>query len=453
MRKGALKRFARKIDPAHSVRVFGLTIQKYPMPTGETDFYFRRFGFCDRQIAAPPEPDLGIVIAIPCFDEPDLIGSLESLWLCERPECSVEVVVIVNSPAGCGEAVRWRNQATLKIAAEWIEQHHDPRLAFHTLHFPGLPAKQAGVGLARKIGMDEALRRFDDIGRTEGIIAGYDADCRCETNYLTALERHFYEHPRSSGCSIYFEHPLQRQLSPQIYEAAAAYELHLRYYIQALRYSGFPHAHHTLGSCMAVRSGTYRKQGGMNKRKAGEDFYFLHKIIALGGFTDLTSTTVYPSPRPSDRVPFGTGKAVRNILSGGQLKTYPFEAFLDLRLLVEGVPDMYRSEKGRNSETLAALPASVRGFLAEQQFALVLAEIRENTSTEKAFRKRFFRWFDGFRAMKFAHYARDNFYGEGVVDGQAARLLAIKDSGQPRSNDLFDLLNVYRGLDRSHGAD
>jgi hypothetical protein len=268
---------------------------------------------------------------------------------------------------------------------------------------------------------------------------------------MTALKRHFHENPQSSGCSIYFEHPLQGQLSPQIYEAAAAYELHLRYYVQSLRYAGFPHAHHTLGSCMAVRSDTYRKQGGMNKRKAGEDFYFLHKIIALGGFTDLTSTTVYPSPRPSDRVPFGTGKAVRDILSGDQLKTYPFDAFLDLQLLVEGVPDMYRGE-GSISENLATLPASVRGFLAEQQFAVVLDEIRENTSTEKAFRKRFFRWFDGFRAMKFLHHARDNFYGEGAVDRQAARLLATKESGQARSNDLSDLLKIYRGLDRSHGT-
>ncbi|HXF09942.1 MAG TPA: glycosyltransferase family A protein [Desulfuromonadaceae bacterium] len=422
------------------------------MPTRETDYYFRRFRFCERQIAAPPEPDLGIVIVIPCFNEPDLIGSLESLWLCERPECSVEVVVIVNSPADCGEAIRWQNQAMLKITAEWIEQHHHPRLVFHTLHFPGLPANHAGVGLARKIGMDEALRRFDDIGRMEGIIAGYDADCRCETNYLSALKRHFHEHPRSPGCSIYFEHPLKGQLSPQVYEAAAAYELHLRYYVQGLRCAGFPHAHHTLGSCMAVRSGIYREQGGMNKRKAGEDFYFLHKIIALGGFTDLTSTTVYPSPRPSDRVPFGTGKAVRDILSGAQLNTYPFDAFLDLKQLVEGVPELYRREEGRNSGKLATLPASVRSFLAQQQFDVVLAEIRENTSTEDAFHKRFFRWLDGFRAMKFVHHARDHSYGEGRLDREAARLLATKNPGQARSKDLFDLLKIYRGLDRWRGA-
>ena len=423
------------------------------MRTRETELYFRRFGFCDRQIATQPEPDLGIVVVIPCFNEPDLIGSLESLWHCERPECSVEVLVIVNSPAGCGEEIQSQNQATLKIAAQWMAQHRHPRLAFHMLHFPGLPAKQAGVGLARKIGMDEALRRFDDVGRTEGIIVGYDADCRSETNYLTALERHFQENPHSPGCSIYFEHPLRGPLSPQVYGAIAAYELHLRYYVQALRHAGFPHAHHTLGSCMAVRADAYRKQGGMNRRKAGEDFYFSHKIIPLGGFTDLTSTTVYPSPRPSDRVPFGTGKAVGDILSGRQIKTYPLDAFLDLKQLVQRVSEMYRGGKDCSSEQLAALPLSVHGFLAKQQFAEGLAEICENTSSEAAFRKRFFRRFDGFRAMKFVHHARDCFYGEGEVEEQAARLLATKNGGQSRGNDLSDLLKIYRGLDRLRGVE
>ena len=421
------------------------------MLTRETELYFRRFGFCDRQIATQPEPDLGIIVVIPCFNEPDLIGSLDSLWLCERPECSVEVIVLVNSPAGCGEEICSQNQVTLKVTAEWIARHRHPRLAFHTLHFPALPAKQAGVGLARKIGMDEALRRFDDVGRTKGIIVGFDADCRCEPNYLTALERHFQESPRSPGCSIYFEHPLKGPLSPQVYRAIAAYEVHLRYYVQALGYAGFPYAHHTVGSCMAVRADAYRKQGGMNRRKAGEDFYFFHKIIPLGGFTDLTSTTVYPSPRLSDRVPFGTGKAISDTLSGRQIKTYPLEAFLDLKQLLEQVPAMVRDGTQSSSENRAGLPLSVRDFLAKQQFAEVLAEIRRNTSSEDAFRKRFFRWFDGFRAMKFVHHARDGFYGEGVVEEQAARLLEMLNCGQARGNDLLELLRIYRGLDRAQG--
>jgi hypothetical protein len=423
------------------------------MLTRETDLYFHRFGFCDRQIVTAPEPDLGMVVVIPCFNEPDLIGSLESLWRCERPACSVEVIVVVNSPAGCGDAIRRQNQATLKTAAEWIALHRHPRFACHTLHLPELPAKQAGVGLARKIGMDEALRRLADVGRAEGIIVGYDADCGCEINYLTALERHFRESPLSSGCSIYFEHPLKGPLSPAVYEAIAAYELHLRYYIQALRYAGLPQAHHTLGSCMAVRADAYRKQGGMNRRKAGEDFYFIHKIIPLGGFTDLTSTTVYPSPRPSDRVPFGTGKAVCEFLSGRPIKTYPLEAFLDLKQLVEHVPEIYRCGKEGRTDIPATLPMPVRDFLSRQQFVDAVAEICENTSSEAAFRKRFFRWFDGFRAMKFVHHARDCFYGGHTLEEQAARLLAATDNGPSGANELSELLKIFRALDRSRGGE
>src|SRR5256885_5318511 len=106
------------------------------MPTPETDYYFRRFGFCERQIATPPQADLSIVVVIPCFNEPDLIGSLETLWFCERPECSVEVIVVLNSPAGCSAGIPFPKQATLKISTAWIEQHPDPRLGFHTPPFP-----------------------------------------------------------------------------------------------------------------------------------------------------------------------------------------------------------------------------------------------------------------------------------------------------------------------------
>src|SRR5439155_20540102 len=203
-----------------------------------------------------------------------------------------------------------------------------------------------------------------------------------------------------------YEHPLEGLLNTKVYEAVAAYELHLRYYLQALRYAGFPHAHHTLGSCMAVRADVYREQGGMNKRQAGEDFYFLHKIIPLGGFADVTETVVHPSPRPSDRVPFGTGKAVRAFLGGKEMGTYPLEAFLDLKQLFDWLPLSYRHGEESAGECAGPLPETVRGFLRQQRFAEAMKDIRRNTSSEAAFLKRFSRWFDGFRAMKFVHYVR-----------------------------------------------
>ena len=48
--------------------------------------------------------------------------------------------------------------------------------------------------LARKIAMDEAVRRFDQIGHTKGIIACFDADSLCDDNYLIELEEHFINH-------------------------------------------------------------------------------------------------------------------------------------------------------------------------------------------------------------------------------------------------------------------
>jgi len=104
----------------------------------------------------------------------------------------------------------------------------------------------------------------------------------------------------------------------------------------------------------------------------------------------------------------------------------------------------------RAGEKLKGLPVSMRDFFVEQRFADALEEICENTSSEEAFRKRFFRWFDGFRAMKSIHHARDGFYGEGRVGEQAARLLAKLTPGRSAyaASSLRDLLQIYRELDR-----
>src|SRR5687768_505071 len=307
--------------------------------TCQTDAYFERFGFCGRQIAEPAAPGLSLVVVIPCFNEPNLIASLESLRRSERPRAPHEVIVVVNSAANADATINKENDKTLGDARAWIAVQPEPKLTVHLIDARDLPPRHAGVGLARKIGMDEALRRFDDAGTIEGgVILCFDADCTCAPNYLSAVSEHFTAHPKSPACSIYFEHPLEGDLQPEIYEVIAAYELHLRYYVQALRYAGFPHAYHTIGSSMAVRAKAYMEQGGMNRRQAGEDFYFLHKIIPLGGFTELNNTVVYPSPRASNRVPFGTGRAVSEWR--GAMRTYPLQAFEDLRIVLATAPSL-----------------------------------------------------------------------------------------------------------------
>ena len=381
-------------------------------------------------------------MVIPCHDEPDLTRALDSLWECQRPSCAVEVIVVFNSASEDLRA-RSQNRQTRADAENWVAVHVDSSLRFHLLDFPDLPRKQAGVGLARKIGLDEAAWRFELLNRPNGILVCFDADCCCARDYLLAIERHFQNHLQSPGCSIYFEHSLAGEFDPRIYNAVAIYELHLRYYIQGLRFARFPHAFHTIGSAMAFRSDIYQQQGGMNKRQAGEDFYFLHKIILLGEYTDLNDTVVFPSPRPSDRVPFGTGRAVRNYLASPSQATYPFAGFLDLKLFLENIHGVSPAEWKRDR-----WPETIRTFLAEQQFDSALEEIASNTATAANFRGRFFRWFNGFRAMKFIHHARDCFYGPAPIEQEASKLLASLRSEYRSVPDVRQLLDLFRKLDR-----
>jgi hypothetical protein len=221
--------------------------------------------------------------------------------------------------------------------------------------------------------------------------------------------------------------------------------LHLRYYVEALRYARFPHAFHAIGSSMAVRAETYLKQGGMNKRQAGEDFYFLHKVIPLGNFGEVNTTRIIASPRPSERVPFGTGRAVREVLESGNLTSYPVEAFDDLRLLFELIPQFYES----NEFLLDSVPKTLAEFLEVQYGRSQVEEIRRHTASAASFQKRFFRWFNGFLAMKYIHFARDAAYGSSDVVS-AANMIYNRRAGVNRSSlDARQLLFDYRSWQRN----
>ncbi|GJM33221.1 MAG: hypothetical protein DHS20C18_22220 [Saprospiraceae bacterium] len=378
------------------------------------------------QIDNRPSLNLGIIVVIPCYDEAYLLLSLLCLQKCELPLCDVEVIVVVNGRESDNAEVKARNQHTYLQILEWSEKQVSTRLKFHVLYHPDLSNKHGGVGLARKIGMDEACWRFEKVGRSDGIIACFDADSRCTSNYLCALERHFLNNPASPACNIRYEHPLEgAHFEPEVYQSIVLYELHLRYYIDAQRYANFPFAFQTIGSSMAVRYGAYQRQGGMNRRKAGEDFYFLQKFIEWGNFTELNETKIIPSPRPSHRVPFGTGKAVGNLLKSQNYATYAPESFIDLKSFFALFPALYAIKEG--DQVLARVPDSMRSFLAHHKFEEKWQELHHHTSTPDTFIQRFYRWFNAFMLMKYLHFARDEFYPDIPVLEAANWLLKAVD--------------------------
>ena len=438
------------------------------MPIDSHLNYLQKNRFAPRQISESPAPDLGIVVVIPCHNEPNICGALDALLACKLPPCPVEVIVVFNASEDAPEAVKRQNQFSLEAAKKWETQPESPLFRLFILDFPRLPKKSAGVGLARKIGMDEAVDRFHQAGNEEGVILCFDADCTCDPNYLFEVYQHFQQNPLSPGCSIRFEHPIEpgnmpekhpggEVFLPEIYAGITRYELYLRYYVSGLRFAGFPYAHQTIGSSMAVRSWAYQKQGGMNRRKAGEDFYFLNKIMPLGNFTELSSTRVIPSPRVSDRVPFGTGKAIGTWIENPveDYPVYDFQSFKDLSVFFNWVEEsLFEGAKSGLSAYPTHLPGPVCSFLTQEGFWDKIEEVSRHTTTADSFHKRFFSWFDGLKALKFMHFARDFHYPNTPLVGNCLSLLKAldfeftPDSGHNAPDEIMkSLLGYFRKND------
>jgi len=399
--------------------------------------YFKRFATDQPLLKEAIDPTCKMIVVIPCCNEPDLISTLNSLKACEQLEYSVEVIVVLNHSENAMFDVKKANEQTLLEFGKWNSLNELTHLKFHVIEVFNLPKKTAGVGLARKIGMDEALRRFASINYN-GTIVCLDADCLVSHNYLTAIDQQIVKSNAGVG-EMNFSHQFENEKNNNLKEGIVNYELFLRYYVAGLRQSLFPNAIHTIGSCMLVKANVYAKHGGMNKKKAGEDFYFLHKIVPHEKFVMVDKGTVFPSCRTSDRVPFGTGKAQQDWLNKDDktYSTYNPKVFEDLKVLFQCLEKIYDPTF---DNWAFELPASITTFLEAHNYFEKLNLIRANCTSQQQFKKQFYVWFDGFLCLKFIHYARDNFYPN-IPLVKAAGTIINSESADPT-----DLLQVYRDL-------
>lgn len=358
-------------------------------------------------------PSLSMVITIPCLNEPEIIRTLESLWDCESITSTCEVIVCVNDSESSSEQVKAFNRETYNQLLQW-KVNDRPSLELHPIYVPSVKAKFAGAGMARKIVMDEAVRRLAAINKPEGVIVGLDSDCLVSRNYLREIERVFSSQPSCFAATLNFRHRVEEMDDPRQQAGIRLYEDYLHYYKQALEYTGFPHSIYTIGSAFAVRAGAYIKQGGMNRRQAGEDFYFLNKLTHLGKLTEITGAWVYPSARVSDRVPFGTGAAMTKWMNQTDdlALTYRFQAFRDLKAFFDKVDLFYKNHSTSSDEVFSFLPLTVKDYFRSTAFEAKIEEINSNSSSLTSFRKRFYQVFDAFQVLKFLNRLHESTYSE-----------------------------------------
>lgn len=356
--------------------------------------------------------NLHIIVVIPCYNEPDIFRTLQSLLDCDPIDIGIEVIVLINSYAFVSGKIKEFNRKTHEECLLFGMKYNRPDFRVISLLVEDLPGHQTGAGQPRKIGMDEAVSRFDRTGQTEGIILSLDADCIVEKNYFQEVYRSFSKYELRSA-TIEFHHPVEHlDINDPVRKASEAYELYLRYYRGALEYCGYPYAYYTIGSAIAVTGNTYARVGGMCKLQAGEDFYFMQKVFPLENTRFIDTTRVYPAARLSDRVPFGTGSELAKLIKEEKIikYTYNFEAFRSLKELFDQIPELYKADGIKIQEIIRQLPTPVRNFVEQDGLPAKLHEINGNTSNPDSFRKRFFDYFNAFKILKYLNSVHEVYY-------------------------------------------
>lgn len=358
------------------------------------------------RIAGCTETGFTGAVVIPALAESaHLFATLRSL-AANPPELLARflVLMVVNHREDAPQGDKEDNYKTLKRLDTVGPELAPLRLAWVDAASQGfeMPAKAGGVGFARKIGLDLALSRLDFSGQSPLLIS-LDADTLVEHSYLPAIGSHF-RHTGCGGAVIPFCHRPGESLEQQT--AIDRYELFLRSYVLGLALAGSPYAFHTVGSAMACTASAYIRMGGMNRRPAAEDFYFLQQLHRTAGVEKLRGTLVHPSPRPSHRVPFGTGRSISRSLweDANTVMFYQPECFHILGDWLKTATGSPNREAGAMLADAAAISPHLAGYLESTGFSGVWENLRKNHREAEALRSAFHGWFDGLKTMKLIHH-------------------------------------------------
>ena len=266
-----------------------------------------------------------------------------------------------------------------------------------------LPDRAGGVGMARKIGMDAAVRLLSRETVGLKLILCLDADTEVDPNYLPAV-RAFFEDQRAKAAVVLFTHRMPSD--PNDCAAICCYEIFLRYYVLGLHYARSPYAFHAVGSTIVCTIDGYVSVRGMTIRDAAEDFYFLNKLAKIDAIRDIITTRVYPSARLSSRVPFGTGRRIIRYL-GGQRDEYLLYAPEIFHLLFLWLNDVNENSDcdGYEIESRARdIHPLITSFLRRVHFAETWQRVRKNCRSSDQLKRQFMTWFDAFKTLKFINH-------------------------------------------------
>ena len=302
-------------------------------------------------------------IALPSYNESSTLPEvLESL--CQNnPELIDETLIVINVNNRLNSDAN-NNKDTLAflkaydspLQLAWLDATTEP------FAYPD----KFGVGLARHQACTTTLKFLTD----QCPVISLDGDSPVNTSYLENIYKHFHD-PKHQAAHVNFQHRFVT--GSQEETAIRLYDKHLHMHRSGLEKANSPHAWYAIGSTIVCTKKAYLKSGGYNPRRmAGEDFYLLQQLSKTGNKIDIIKDAwVYPSNRQSDRVPFGTGKAVNEIVEEGHWHTYAPECYDQLAELIKTIEQNLESDA---EGILEKLSKETKEFLQERKF-LVMSQV------------------------------------------------------------------------------
>ncbi|MDX2494939.1 MAG: glycosyltransferase family A protein [Desulfuromusa sp.] len=392
------------------------------------------------QISGASRTDFSAAVIIPALAEREnLPATLDSL--CLSPAEYLDrtlVVIVVNNRVDIVADQLADNRKTI----DWLRTNPYPQLNLvwidASISGLELPAKD-GVGLARKIGFDASLKLLD--WQAEPLLISLDADTLVDRYYLKAIFDHF-EISTNGAAVIPFRHQSIENTKQEV--AIRHYELYLRSYLFGLLLADSPYAYHSIGSTFACLAEAYIGAGGMNRRCGGEDFYFLQQLTKTSGIEMISGTVVHPSPRFSNRVPFGTGKAVQGQVECrvALFQFVPVAGFEILKLWLALISCQLNRSADQIVLRVPSISPVLHEFLIELNFVQVWEKLQNNHSSKKQRLAAFHDWFDALRTRQLL--TRIESHSNSSAEQIVAELL--RWGGYPGVEKEADQLELLEGL-------
>ncbi|OQY19589.1 MAG: hypothetical protein B6I36_03680 [Desulfobacteraceae bacterium 4572_35.1] len=349
------------------------------------------------------------------------------------------VVVVINSRKDSDPALvkqNYNDLTRLRDCHKRLDKFGQLRLAWIDATSPTLqlPIKKGGVGLARKIGCELIMTRLDQ----DGLLIQLDADTLVENNYLPAVSSTFANN-NCAAAVIPFRH--QRGIDSTQENAINQYELYLRAHLLGLSWAGSPYAYHSLGSTIVCNKQSYIKAGGMNCRRAGEDFYFLQQLAKTSGVGRVGGTVVYPAARTSQRTPFGTGQAILNMCNGDREQLfYAPQCYLILQQWLKLVTTNSELSSEEILEQSSIIDTALTQFLMQEKFPVIWQRL---SRTHKNLNRRilaFHEWFDALKTTRCIHHLSSTSYPVATAEYHVPNLLIM--TGIEAGNSVEQWLEV-----------